>query len=86
MDVVEICVAKELQVKLDPSTSEATKNPCKESVQILNEQETLSTAKLKAHRLACGYLVKVAHYIYNHLYKPFVPHFKLVPLIPAFGI
>uniref|UniRef100_A0A9I9CRD4 Uncharacterized protein n=1 Tax=Cucumis melo TaxID=3656 RepID=A0A9I9CRD4_CUCME len=57
VDVVEICVANELQMKLDPSTSEAIKNPSKESVQILNEQETLSTAKLKAHRLACGYLL-----------------------------
>ncbi|CAK9321044.1 unnamed protein product [Citrullus colocynthis] len=57
VDVVEMCVTKELQMKLNPSTSGTLKNPCKESIQILNEQETLSTAKLKAHKLACGYLL-----------------------------
>ncbi|XP_038881715.1 putative E3 ubiquitin-protein ligase RING1a isoform X2 [Benincasa hispida] len=57
VDVVEMCVAKELQMKLNPSDSGTLKNPCKEIIQILNEQETLSTAKVKAHRLACGYLL-----------------------------
>ncbi|XP_022978705.1 putative E3 ubiquitin-protein ligase RING1a isoform X1 [Cucurbita maxima] len=57
VDVIEMYVVKELQMKINPSTSGAFLDPCKESAQILNQQETLSMDKLKTHRLACGYLV-----------------------------
>ncbi|XP_022926477.1 putative E3 ubiquitin-protein ligase RING1a isoform X1 [Cucurbita moschata] len=57
VDVVEMYMVKELQMKLNPSSSRTLMDPCKDSVQILNEQETLSMVKLKTHCLACGYLL-----------------------------
>ena len=75
-------------MKLNPSTSRTLMDPCKDSVQILNEQETLSMVKLKTHCLACGYLVcleleptahklleTMHHYSNKHLYIPFLTKF-----------